>query len=1184
MKQKLLKILRIKITAIVCALVLLFIAVQTPWLKHAITRSLTKKLAEITNSEVSIESYDGFIPLNFDLNKLTFSQNNKPWLTINRLGLNRTLIRFFFWKNRGIDVSLIQPKLFYFPSIGSEKKDPFQWPELPFQQLSVSINAYKISIDPALTVSPMPEFNAFINLHTRKKGSIFHLKSSFNSAQLKDLQLHFQIRGYQKNNQVYANVWGSDLNQELSKYFFNQKIPGFEGAFSVKGNPESFIAFFNPKILANGTFKGSFKGEFVPQSEDSELIEAFLNKKTLNLSTVFNFESSRGLNIEKLDIEGSHLFLEGSGFLNKHYEFQNTSCKGFFSDLNFLYPQGDLEIDGKLKTDLTIQGSYLNPKIVLNFESPSIQLDYLNAKITTGKLEIQRESQQFLGALSTKGLLNESPYSFSSNFLFLNFKQYALKDLILNYGENKILAPSFKTFKNVYQGRINLHLENLAIFSPFVRQALQGNLEGEIIFDVNLPQGTAAQNIDLNLQGNYFKVSKLELHEYFLSLKGDLELDDWRSFEGPLLAKNKTFRWGIYEFENMLFALNPKNRASPYKFESHGPIAISSAGQLQYQEETLELFLRSLNGSLRGTPYSLLNKTTFEISKKQLDFSPVYLKVGSGFFYLNLDQKLEELSATAEQFPVEVLSAVISDFDLKGYINFEGKFDHIYSKTRGNIKGSFYQFAIDSFHNMPPFQGKFNADLKKSRWAGSAEFYEKREQRGTLDFDLPISIYLYPLKFDMDSKAQANAHINYHGAINPFIQRALPENHLLEGQVQVNLELNGSMSQPHLKGEASLKNGYYENLFLGLSLKDVSMNLKGKGNQLELESFSAKDDIDGTVNAKGSLSLNLGHKMPYYVDIELQKGRVIQFDFLDASFDGDMILSGDLERALLKGNLDVTQANILIPNRIGSGFPQLPVTYLYPKETKACSANRNGIYSIPIDFDLHLDIVNQLRLKGRGLDTIWVGHFDILGNDRDPQFGGKLTNREGTFVFAGKILNLEEGLIQFDGDLLKNTYINLTGTTSVHNASITAFLKGPILGPKLSFKSDPPYTETEILSLILFNEPVQKLTPFQAVALTHSLATLSGAYLGPDIIDKVRRGIGVDQLTFGSSLDGGGDYTTIQVGKYITRNVLVTLNRPLSIGTSPFVITAHVKGGFQLQTFFDENEISKILIQWKLSY
>lgn len=1192
MRTKIYKILRIKITILLMVIVFCFIALQTPWLKRIIAYRVLEKLSIATQSKVEVKGYEGFIPLNFDFYELTFSQNKERWLTLDRLSLNRTLLRFFLWKNRAIDVSLIHPNLLQKPHLTSDtqkiehEEESFQWPEFPFQQLSIHLECFQVEINPSLTTKVLPKFNAFNDLHIRKSGEILDLHSKLNSIELPGVEIHLSLEANRNKNNLALEVHFQDLNRKVTQYFTTQKIPEFNGEMKVSGSPESMISFFNPQKKSVGTFEGDIKGRFLPSQETSDFFAELLDEKNLVVSSHFKFEENSGLNFSSLSVEGANLNFKGEGILTPDFQFQETTLKGSIKRLKLTSYVMKQSVEGKLEIDAKLSGPFEHPKVTAFLKSPRLETDYLIAQKVNGNISIQKENFNFEGNLSLTCEMNQVNSSLNTQFSLSTLKDLSLEKFGFNYGPNLIETEHFKVLENgtLFDGNIGFNLRDLSHFSPFVKHTLDGNVEGYAKLDIDFAQPKRLQKLAVVLQGEHFLWTQLELKQYYLQVVGQIHELKIEDFEGNLIFKNQKMLWKHYDFLETELNLNPKNRVSPYSLQTSGNLSISSSGQIEKDEEKWNLFVRTLEGNALGQTYRLTQSCDLHFMKKNLSFSPINLKIGAGHLYLNLDSKEQSLQTQTEKFPIDFFSLFDPQFDLKGYLDLNGSLFDLSSSAQGDISGSFYQFSIGEYQNMSPFKGAFNFSFTKGSLEGKATFFERKSDEGMLELKLPLHFSFYPFRLKLNPQDSAFANLIYKGKVNPFIQMWLPQNHLLEGQTEIAFNLKGPLIKPSVHGYATLKHGYYENLYLGLVLKNITSKLEADGERVRLSHFIADDDFDGKVQAMGDVILNFKKHMPFKLDVDMSKGRVIQFDFLEAAFTGDLKLKGNLKGAELKGNLDVLEANITIPSYIGSGLPKLPVTYLYPRNQNCPSSLSPLTPFIPIYFDIHLNVANNVKLKGRGLDTVWEGKLDIRGNDKKPHFEGQLNNTEGSFAFAGQVLSLEKGHIQFDGDLLKNTQINLVGQTVIRNAKILAYLQGPLLGPKLSFTSNPPYSETEILSLILFNEPLPKLTPFQAVALTHSLSTLSGAYLGPDILDKVRRGIGVDQLTFGSAIAKGNKYDTIQVGKYITRNVLITLNRPLSVGTSPFVITAHIKGGIELQTYFDENELSKILIQWKLSY
>ena len=94
--------------------------------------------------------------------------------------------------------------------------------------------------------------------------------------------------------------------------------------------------------------------------------------------------------------------------------------------------------------------------------------------------------------------------------------------------------------------------------------------------------------------------------------------------------------------------------------------------------------------------------------------------------------------------------------------------------------------------------------------------------------------------------------------------------------------------------------------------------------------------------------------------------------------------------------------------------------------------------------------------------------------------------------------------------------------------------------PQLTFQSNPHLPTSSILARILFNKEISDISHPEALQLANTLMSLSGG-AGPDVLEAIRKSIGVDRLTIVSA-QPGSDQIAVQIGKYLTKGVLITLS------------------------------------------
>ena len=149
---------------------------------------------------------------------------------------------------------------------------------------------------------------------------------------------------------------------------------------------------------------------------------------------------------------------------------------------------------------------------------------------------------------------------------------------------------------------------------------------------------------------------------------------------------------------------------------------------------------------------------------------------------------------------------------------------------------------------------------------------------------------------------------------------------------------------------------------------------------------------------------------------------------------------------------------------------------------------------------------------------------------------------------------------------------------------VTAMLRGPLTAPQLTFQSMPHQPTSSILSQILFNEDISKISEMQALQLAQVVMSLSGG-TGPDVLEKIRTSLGVDRFNIVSqnkSDENKSDEIAIQIGKYLMKGVMVTLSQ--SADSSQVMVEVELKKGFVLQAETQDDQQGKFSLKWNRNY
>ena len=208
------------------------------------------------------------------------------------------------------------------------------------------------------------------------------------------------------------------------------------------------------------------------------------------------------------------------------------------------------------------------------------------------------------------------------------------------------------------------------------------------------------------------------------------------------------------------------------------------------------------------------------------------------------------------------------------------------------------------------------------------------------------------------------------------------------------------------------------------------------------------------------------------------------------------------------------------------------------------------------DLALQIRLPDNLVLRGRGLrvanrgfgigdmNIVTGGNFDVTKPPNQPlDVRGSLEVVRGTYSFQGRRFEIERGSeVRFAGGTLRDPLLNVNATREVSGVTAEVRLRGSVRSPELTLNSRPPLDEGDILSLIVFNQPVNTLGAAQQVDLGERAAAIAASAIASPLADSIGRALNLDlfEIQAPTSDDGTGSVT---IGSQLGSRVLVGLKQ-----------------------------------------
>jgi autotransporter translocation and assembly factor TamB len=395
-----------------------------------------------------------------------------------------------------------------------------------------------------------------------------------------------------------------------------------------------------------------------------------------------------------------------------------------------------------------------------------------------------------------------------------------------------------------------------------------------------------------------------------------------------------------------------------------------------------------------------------------------------------------------------------------------------------------------------------------------------------------------------------------------------------------------------LKLQGELLDGVYEGFDLGSRFTGIHALVEGDLQTLHLKELTASDTEQGTYLCRGKLELNPKADFPFSIDIRLDNTHPFQSDIFSASLSGDLILSGTTSKGLLKGNLNAYSSRFRIPENMSDSANVIPINYInQPENETPPTLQVSKKASWPMDLNVNVAIPDQLKIKGRGLNSLWKGEVNLSGTLETLKAKGELKLIDGNYVLRGKTFEFRDGSINFNGAPQKNTTLYLTAEMDLPDLTIQVDLKGEILNPSITLRSTPSMSQRAILSWLLFNKGISEINPMEETQLSRSLRSLmDNVDAQPDLLTRVGDVLGLDQVEIGSSPSGEAGDFTVKVGKYLTESTYLSISRTISSGSSSekdrscIGIETRLGRHFRFRAEGDTETNGRLNLLWKNDY
>jgi autotransporter translocation and assembly factor TamB len=512
-------------------------------------------------------------------------------------------------------------------------------------------------------------------------------------------------------------------------------------------------------------------------------------------------------------------------------------------------------------------------------------------------------------------------------------------------------------------------------------------------------------------------------------------------------------------------------------------------------------------------------------------------------------------------------------------------------------QGAFRQFRFDSFGGQVDYSPRgVNLDVKlqenSTQWITAKGFAPvsllRSSHAGTPDRQEggePVDIQVESSPIDL-------------GLIQGFTSDVTN----VTGTIQANFKVQGTGYDPHLNGTVDVRNGSLQVPDLGTTYTGIDTHIDMMPDAVKVGEMRIVDNHGSAMTIGGQLAVHEREVGGVDVSVKSRDFKMIDNELGNVRVNTDLHLTGELRWPRLEGTLGIETGTLEVAKilqRIGeraySTAPAVAPTDDHETATQKVISNAEipanadaktsnagadtapnvaavakaqedatGAEATPappspslfdsLSMNLQLTVPDDLVVKGQGLKTssgsTSFGDVNVtIGGDvyvtKSPldimRLTGDVRTIRGFYTFQGRRFEiLRDGTVRFIGGNEIDPSLSITASRVIQSVETFIDVKGSLSKPELTFRSNPPLEQADILSLIIFNQPVNELGEGQQASLSQRAADLATGYVASGLARSIGNALNLNEFEIHTQ-DESGAAASVAVGQQVGKNLYFRL-------------------------------------------
>ena len=414
------------------------------------------------------------------------------------------------------------------------------------------------------------------------------------------------------------------------------------------------------------------------------------------------------------------------------------------------------------------------------------------------------------------------------------------------------------------------------------------------------------------------------------------------------------------------------------------------------------------------------------------------------------------------------------------------------------------------------------------------------------------------------------------------------------GVFEAHVHLTGTAADPRPDGAITVENAAFTLESNGVSYTDLDGQIELQSDRIHIGRLRVLDNHSSPLTVTGDLALRERTVGEMSIAVTAEDFKVIDNEIGNVRVDTSLQLTGQLNAPRIEGDLGVTTGEINLDPLLAllgdSAYSTIPTEYVTVADNHSASTPPSapaaaGFPALSglteaLQVDVRVTVPNDLIIKADDLrpaaGVISLGALNVtLGGDLylhqvpydQLRLYGAVNTVRGTYTFQGRQFTiLRDGAVRFDGLDDFNPELDIRAERTIQAVTANVNVRGSFKQPDIILSSVPPLEQADILSLIVFNQPINQLGAGEQLSLAQRAQALATGAVANQLARSIGNALNLDIFEITTSPDSGAD-AALTIGQQVGQNLYVKVQQGIGDQSQTnFILEYELTDWLRLQT------------------